>query len=100
MIKYLNKYKALLFVIVLGIVSLPSIVKDLKVFAQDDQTDRPPNVTCYKPQMVIPKDKKQAELDNELKQLDQLYVEGKINQETYTVRKEKLLYHIQHQDNK
>ena len=97
---YLKKLKALLIVIVIGLVSLPALVKDLKLFAQNDQSDRPPNVTCYKPQMVIPIDKKQSELDNELKQLDQLYVEGKINQETYTARKEKLIYYIQHLDNK
>lgn len=97
---HLEKFKALLILIVIGLVSLPALVKDLKVFAQDDKTDSPPNVTCYRSQMVIPKDKKQPELDNELKQLDQLYVEGKINLETYTARKEKLIYHIQQQDNK
>lgn len=96
MMKCLNRYKAVLIVIIIGLVSLPSIVKDLKVLAQNDKSPRPPDVTCYKPQAIVPQDKKLSELQKDLKQLEQLHHEGKINTETYTTRKEILMFQIEH----
>lgn len=98
--KHLKKYKALLVVIAIGLVSLPSIVKDLKVFAEKANNDIPQGVMCYRAQVVTPEQKKLRELQSELNKLEDLYAEGKINTETYTARKEKLMYQIDHKQGK
>lgn len=86
----INKFKALLIVIVIGLISLPAVVKDLKVFAEKPNNDIPQGVMCYKAQVVTPQQKMLRELQSELNKLEDLYAEGKINLETYNLRKEKL----------
>lgn len=54
------------------------------------KSKRPPHVTCYKPCVVTPEERKIRNLKAELMKLEQMYSEGKISEKTYKIRNQNL----------
>lgn len=92
----MNKKTRIVFSLLLGIVTISGLASS-KIFALKRNTDDTPpkpgmaGVTCYlvgpPPVVMVPK---VGDIKDQIKQLDSLYAEGKINTETYNERKKKL----------
>lgn len=93
----MNKKAKIIISLLLGIVTLNGVVSN-KIFAKrmldEAGSQRKPGmagVSCYlvgpPPVVVVPK---KEEIISQIKQLDTLYAENKINSETYNLRKKEL----------
>jgi len=86
----IKKNRVLLFMLILSLISFPiAFFESIVLAAKDAKTKKtpPPMVKCYQRVRIDIKESSVDELKQNLKDLDNLYNQKKINKETYEQRK-------------